>query len=66
MGRPIAVKIIQGVEGLTEDHVLRITGYGIRIRSARLQAKLSSLTGIVILLLDLENAFNLLDRPLLL
>ena len=63
-----AVKIMQGVEGSTEDHhlVMRITGYGIRIRSARHQAKLNSLAGMVILFLDFENALDLDDRALLL
>ena len=62
------MKIMQSVEGLTGDHhlVLKLTGYEIRIRSPRHHAKLSSLTGMVILLLDLENAFNLVDRALLL
>ena len=68
MGTTLAEKIMKSVEGLTGDHylVMKIIGYEIRIRSARHQAKLSSLTGMVFLLHDFENAFNRLDRAMLL
>jgi len=45
---------------------LKNTGYEIRIRSARYLAKLSCLTGMVILLLELQNAFIRVDRAFLL
>ena len=68
MGRALAEKIRRRVEGLTEDHQLGLkkTGYEIGVHSARHLAKLSPLCGKVILLLDFENAFNRVDRALLL
>ena len=67
MGRALAEKIRRRVEGLTEDHQLghKKTGYEIGVHSARHLAKMSRLSGIVILLLDFENAFNRVDRALL-
>ena len=57
-----------GVEGLKEAHQLYLkkTGYEITIHSTRHLAKLSRITGMVILLIDFENAFNRVDRALLL
>ena len=56
------------VEGLTKDHQLGLqkSGYEIGIHSARHIAKKGRLSGLVILLLDFENAFNRVDRALLL
>ena len=68
MGRALAEKIRRRVEGLTEDHQLGLkrTGYEIGIHSARYLAKRCQLSGLVILLIDFENAFNRVDRNLLL
>ena len=68
MGRALLQKIRRCVEGLTEDHQLGLkkTGYEIGIHSARHLAKQSRVTGCVILLIDFENAFNRVDRALLL
>ena len=68
LGRALAEKIRTRVEGLTEDHQLGLkkAGYEIGIHSARHIAKKSILSGLVILLLDFENAFNRVDRALLL
>ena len=56
MGRILAEKTLQSLKWLTEDHhlVMQITGYEIRIRPAQHQAKLSSLTGMVIMFHDFE------------
>ena len=53
---------------MTRDHQLGLkkTGYEIGIHSARHLGKRSRSSGNVILLLDFENAFNLVDRALLL
>ena len=53
---------------VTADHQLGLkkTGYEIGIHSARHLAKMSRLSGLVILLIDFENAFNKVDRALLL
>ena len=68
MGRALAEKIRRRVEGLTESHKLGLekTGYEIGVHSARHLAKLSRQTGLVLLILDFENAFNRVDRALLL
>ena len=68
MGRALAEKIRRRVEGLTEEHQLGLkkTGYEIGVHSARHLAKESRITGWVILLIDFENAFNFVDRALLL
>ena len=68
LGRAIAEKTRKRVEGLTEDHQLGLkkTGYEIGIHSARHLAERSRISGMVILLLDFENAYNLVDRGLLL
>ena len=68
LGRALAEKIRKRVEGLTCDHQLGLkqAGYEIGIHSARHLAKQCRLSGWVILLLDFENAFNLVDRSLLL
>ena len=68
MGRALADKIRHRVEGLTSDHQLGLkkTGYEIGVHSARHLAKMSRALGKVILLLDFENAFNRVDRALLL
>ena len=68
MGRALADKIRNRVEGLTTDHQLGLkkTGYEIGVHSARHLAKLSRSKLMVILLLDFENAFNRVDRALLL
>ena len=53
---------------MTKDHQLWLkkTRYEIGIHSARHIAKKSLLSGMVILLLDFENAFNRVGRALLL
>ena len=68
LGRALADKIRKRVEKLTQDHQLGLkrTGYEIGIHAARHLAKRSRLSGKVILLLDFENAFNRVDRALLL
>ena len=68
LGRAIAEKIRRRVEGLTDDHQLGLkqTGYEIGVHSARHLAKKCRLSGYVMLLLDFENAFNRVDRALLL
>ena len=60
LGRALGEKIRKRVEGLTNDHQLWLkkTRYEIGIHSARHIAKKSLLSGMVILLLDFENAFN--------
>ena len=68
MGRALAEKIRRRVEGLTQDHQLgsKKTGYEIGLHSVRPLAKPSRSWGKVSLLLDFENAFNRVDRALLL
>ena len=68
LGRALADKIRKRVEGLTRDHQLGLkkAGYEIGIHYARHMAKKSGLSEWVILLLDFENAFNRVDRALLL
>ena len=53
---------------MTRDHQLGLkrAGYEIGIHSARHLAKQCRLNGKVILLLDFENAYNLVDRSLML
>ena len=68
LGRALADKIRRRVEGLVEDHQvgLKKAGYEIGIHAARHLSKRSRLSGKVILLIDFENAFNQVDRKLLL